>query len=412
MLYQLSYRKAIKTHRRPRSKHSTPYCIESQSPQHRLLIKDYDSRIRHPGPERVFAELRRRVWILKGREAVKKHQRTCLECCKWRSKPASQKMVDLTPPRLRLFKPAFHSTGMDCFGPFLVKVGRRTEKRWGLVFKCMTTRAVHLEILTSMDSDAFLMALRRFIARRGKPAELYSDQGTNFRGGETELKEAFHQLSQDLQQQLAKQQISFHSNTPFAPHFGGVWEREIRSVKAALYTTLGSETVTEEVLRTVLIEIEAILNSKPLGYVSADIADLDPITPICLLMGRPDGSLPKVIYPVSELLGRRRWRHSQVLTGRFWTAFINHYLPGLQTRGKWHNPSADIKPGTVVMLVDPQMPRSFWQIGRVVNVFPGADNRVRKAEIQIKNRVYTRPIARLVVLPEIPDETDGIPASD
>ncbi|KAL0171399.1 hypothetical protein M9458_031710, partial [Cirrhinus mrigala] len=381
-----------------------PIVLDPNHPNTRLLIKDYDTRLHHPGPERVFAELRRRVWVLKGREAVKKHQRTCLECCKWRSKPASQRMVDLPPPRLRLFKPAFHSTGMDCFGPFLVKVGRRTEKRWGLLFKCLTTRAVHLEVLTSMDSDAFLMAMRRFIGRRGKPAELYSDQGTNFRGGETELKEAFHQLSQDLQQQLAKQQISFHFNPPFAPHFGGVWEREIRSVKAALYTTLGSETVTEEVLQTVLIEIEAILNSKPLGYVSADIADLDPITPNCLLMGRPDGSLPQVIYPVSELLGRRRWRHSQVLADRFWTAFIRHYLPGLQTRGKWHNPSADIKPGTVVMLVDPQMPRSFWQIGRVVNVFPGADDRVRTAEIQIRDRVYTRPITRLVVLPEIPDE--------
>lgn len=263
-----------------------------------------------------------------------------------------------------------------------------------------------------MDSDAFLMALRRFIGRRGKPAELYSDQGTNFRGGNTELKEAFRQLSGDLQQQLAKQQISFHFNPPAAPHFGGVWEREIRSIKAALYTTLGSDTVTEEVLRTVLIEIEAILNSKPLGYVSADIADLDPITPNCLLMGRPDGSLPQVIYPVSELLGRRRWRHSQVLSDRFWTAFIKNYLPELQARTKWQTPSADIQPGMVVMLVDPQLPRSFWQIGRVVNVFPGADDRVRTAEIQIKDRVYTRPITRLIVLPEIQDEEDHIQTRD
>ncbi len=129
-------------------------------------------------------------------------------------------------------------------------------------------------------------------------------------------------------------------------------------------------------------------------------------------MGRPDGSMPQVIYPVSELLGRRRWRHSLVLIDRFWTAFIKHYVSLLQTRGKWHNPSADIKPRTVVMLVDPQMPNSFWQIVRVVKVFLGADNRVRTAEIQIKNRVYTRPIARLVVLPEITDEADDIPASD
>ncbi|KAG1926140.1 guanine nucleotide-binding protein G(I)/G(S)/G(O) subunit gamma-2 [Pimephales promelas] len=389
-----------------------PIVLDPSHPNTQLFIKDYDARLCHPGPERVFAELRRKVWILKGREAVRKHQRTCLECCKWRSKPASQKMVDLPPPRLRLFKPAFHSTGIDCFGPLLVKIGRRTEKRWGLLFKCLTTRAVHLEVLTSIDSDAFLMALRRFIGRRGKPAELYSDQGTNFRGGERELKEAFSQLSGDLQQQLAKQQISLHFNPPAAPHFGGVWEREIRSVKAALYTTLGSESVTEEVLRTVLIEIEAILNSKPLGYVSADIADADPITPNCFLMGRPDGSLPQVIYPVSELLGRRRWRHSQVLSDRFWTAFIKHYLPDMQARGKWQNPSVNIKPGTVVMLVDPQLPRSFWQIGRVSNVFPGVDSRVRTVEVQIKDKVYTRPISRLIVLPEIRDEGDENHTSD
>lgn len=157
-----------------------PIVLDSHHPDTQLLIKDYDSRLHHPGPERVFAELRRRVWILRGREAIKKHQRACLECCKWRSKPATQQMVDLPPPRLRLYKPAFFSAGMDCFGPFVVKWGRRTEKRWGLLFKCLTTCAVHIEVLTSMESDSFLMALRRFIGRRGQPAELYSDQGTNF----------------------------------------------------------------------------------------------------------------------------------------------------------------------------------------------------------------------------------------
>lgn len=185
-------------------------------------------------------------------------------------------MIDLRPLRLRLFKPAFYSAGMDCFGP-----GCRNEKRWGLLFKCLTNRAVHLEILTSIDSDAFLMALRRFIARRG----LYSDQGTNFLGGETELRDAYNQLRPDLQQLLAKQQISFHYNPPAAPHSGGVWEREIHSVKTALYSTLGTETITEEVLRTVLTEIEVILNSKPLGYVSSDLADPDPVTPNSLLLG-------------------------------------------------------------------------------------------------------------------------------
>jgi len=253
-----------------------PVVLDPSHPSTKLLIQEYDAKLCHPGPERVFSELRRKVWILRGREAVKCHQHRCTECCRWKSKPAVQKMADLPPPRLRLFKPAFYSCGIDCFGPLQVKVGRRTEKKWGLLFKCLTTRAVHLEVLSSLDSDAFLMALRRFIARRGKPHELYSDQGTNFRGGEKELKEAFSNLSPDLQQQLAAQQISFHFNPPAAPHFGGTWEREIRSVKSAFYTTIGSQTVSEEVLMTVLIEVEAILNSIPLGYASANVADLDP----------------------------------------------------------------------------------------------------------------------------------------
>lgn len=268
---------------------------------------------------------------------------------------------------------------------------------------------MHVDLLTSIDLDSFLMALRRFIARRRKPAELYSDRGTNFRGGEKELAEAFSKLSPEVQQHLATQQISFHFNPPAAPHFGGAWEREIRSVKAVLYTTIGSQTVSAEVLQTVLIEIESILNSIPLGYVSANIADLDPVTPNSLLMGRPDSALPQVVYPQTELLGRRRWRHSQVLADRFWTAFIRNYLPGLQMRGKWTTPAPDITVGSVVMMVDPQLPRSLWQIGKVVKVFPGPDGRVRTVEVQIKDKVCTRPIVRVIVLPQIPDDEANVP---
>ncbi len=287
----------------PNFKH--PIVLDPSHGITKLIIQDFDRRLCHPGPECVFAEFRRSYWILRGHEAVRRHQHTCLECQKMRSKPVVSKMADLPPARLRFFKPAFYSTGMDCFGPFQVKIGRRTEKRWGIIFKCLTTRAVHLDVVTSIDSDAFLMAVRMFTARRGTPAELCSDQGTNFRGGENELREAFSAIRAELQESLAKHQINFLFNPPAAPHFGGVWEREIRSVKAAPSTTIGAQSVPEEVLRTVLIEVEAILNSKPLGYVSADISDVDPITLNHLLMGRPNSSLPQVVYHDSESLSRR-----------------------------------------------------------------------------------------------------------
>ncbi|XP_035990660.1 uncharacterized protein LOC118562391 [Fundulus heteroclitus] len=214
----------------------------------------------------------------------------------------------------------------------LVKIGRRTEKRWGIIFKCMTTRCVHLDLLESLDTNTFLMSLRRFISRRGKPFELLSDNGTNFTGGYRELREAFEAMGPQLKEQLAEQQIEFCFNPPSAPHFGGTWEREVRSVKTALKVVLKEQTVPEAVLRTVLVEVEGILNAKPLGYVSSDVADPDPITPSILLMGRYDASLPQAVYDPSNTLENRRWRHSQVLVDHFWSRFIRHYLPSLQER--------------------------------------------------------------------------------
>ncbi|XP_062390500.1 uncharacterized protein LOC134078526 [Sardina pilchardus] len=322
----------------------------------------------------------------------------------WRGKPEVPRMADLPPSRLRLFKPAFHSTGVDCFGPYNIRVGRRSEKRWGIIFKCMTTRGVYLDLLNSIDTDSFLMSLRRFVSRRGTPCELLSDQGTNFKSGQRELKEAFAALQPTLQSLLAKQQIKFRFNPPGAPHFGGTWEREIRSLKAALHTTLGGQSVTEEVLRTVLTEIEGILNSKPLGYVSADVADVDPVTPNCLLMGRPDSSLPQVVYPASEMLTSKRWRHSQVLADHFWSHFIRRYLPSLQPRSKWTKDTDNLQAGAVAMIVDQHLPRALWPVGVVSHTTAGADGRIRSATVQVKDRAYTRPVSRLIRLPALPED--------
>ena len=145
------------------------------------------------------------------------------------------------------------------------------------------------------------MAFRRFVSRRGKPFELISDCGTNFRAGEAELRKAFQAMAPDLKQQLAHTQVNFQFNPPSSPHFGGSWEREIKSIKMALHVAVGNQPTTETVLHTVMVEVEGILNSKPLGYISSDLADPDPVTPNMLLMGRPDSSLPQAIYCESEL---------------------------------------------------------------------------------------------------------------
>ncbi|KAL1267170.1 hypothetical protein QQF64_002845 [Cirrhinus molitorella] len=381
-----------------------PIVLDPQHNLTKLLIKDCDSSLLHPGPERVFAELRRRYWILRGREAIKKHQYRCMDCQKWCANPGIPKMADLPPTRLRLYKPPFYSTGMDCFGPFTVKIGRRTEKRWGIVFKCLTTRCLHLDLLESLDTDAFLMSLRRFISRRGKPFELLSDNGTNFVGGNKEMQAAYDAMIPQLRDQLAEKQILFRFIPPGAPHFGGAWEREVKSVKQALKVVLKDQTVPETVLRTVLIEVEGILNAKPLGYVSSDVSDLDPVTPSILLMGRHDSSLPQVLYDSSNLLGTRRWKHSQVLADHLWSRFIHYYLPNLQERQKWRKDGGEIGQDQVVLIVDPQLPRACWPVGKVTNTFPGLDGRTRTVEVQVQNRTYVRPVSRLVPLPKLSDD--------
>ncbi|CAM4529069.1 unnamed protein product [Leuciscus chuanchicus] len=333
-----------------------PVVLDAKHPVTQLLIQEYDYRLHHPGPERVFSEMRRKYWLPGGREAIRRFQRKCQECQKWRGKPQIPKMADLPPSRVRLFKPAFYSTGVDCFGPYSVAIGRRREKRWGIIFKYMTTRAVHIDLLSSLNADSFLMALRRFIARRGKPFELISDQGTNFRGGDRELREAFADLAPDIKAQLASQQIDWKFNPPNAPHFGGCWEREIRSVKQALQVTLGAQLVTDE-----------------------------------------------VVYPDSELLSSRRWRHSQLLADHFWKHFIRFYLPSLQARQKWNAENPDLHIGKTVLIIDPQLPRSLWPVGTVTSVSPGLDGKVRSAEVNVGDRAYTRPVARLIQLPELSD---------
>ncbi|KAI3360544.1 hypothetical protein L3Q82_002419 [Scortum barcoo] len=218
-------------------------------------------------------------------------------------------------------------------------------------------------------------------------------------------------MAPHLKEQLAKQKIEFCFNPPSTPHFSREWEREVRSVKSALKVVLKEQTVPETVLQTVLVEAEGILNAKPLGYVSSDLADPDPITPSILLMGRYDASLPQAVYDPSDTLGNLRWRHSQVLVDRFWIRFISHYLPGLQERQKWLRDGKHLEPNQVVLTVDPQLPRALWPVGKVSATYPGADGRIWTSAIEVKDQKYIRPVARLVQLPKLEeDEAKDPPA--
>ncbi|PFX29308.1 hypothetical protein AWC38_SpisGene5996 [Stylophora pistillata] len=205
---------------------------------------------------------------------VQKITSGCPSCRRLRARPEPPVMADLPDSRLGYIQPPFTNTGVDYFGPMLVRHGRKTEKRYGVLFTCLTTRAVHLEIAHSLDTDSCLMAIRRIIARRGKPAHIWSDNGTNFVGAKNELREAIKRLGNErIGDQLSDNEVQWHFNPPSSPHFGGAWERLVQSAKRALKAVAGKQCVNDESLLTFMAEVESLMNGRPLTHVSPDHRD-------------------------------------------------------------------------------------------------------------------------------------------
>ena len=364
-----------------------------------LIIRYMHMQSAHFGQEYVLACIRERFWIIKARQSVRRIIRSCFDCKRRCGKLGKQKMADLPEDRVTADKPPFSFVGIDCFGPFLVKRGRCIVKRYGVIFTCLTIRAIHLEIVHSMDTDSFINALRRFISRRGNPEEIRCDNGSNFRGGEKELRLAIQQWNQDqVHQFLLQRDIKWIFNPPTASHMGGAWERAIRSVRRALNAILRNQTIDDEGLQTLFCEVEAILNARPLTKVSDDPKDLNAITPNHLLLLRSDKNFPPGVFKSKDPYSKRRWKQVQYMTDIFWKRWTKEYLPTLQVRQKWHSIERNLKENDLVLVVEQTQHRNQWPLGRVLEVYAGRDGLVRSAKVKTMNSEYRRPVTKLCLL--------------
>ena len=242
------------------------------------------------------------------------------------------------------------------------------------------------------------MAIRRFIARRGYPRNIYCDQGTNFKSADKVLREEINRLEKiKIVNTMTAKQIDFHFNPPGAPHMGGTWERLIASVKRAFGKILYSHHLKEETLQTVLTEVENIINSRPLTRVSSDPNDLNALTPNHFLMGWSNvDSLVK--NDISGNSFRSEWKKSQMIINSLWQRWAKEYLTTLNTRSKWTSnlrPPRPLETGDVVILVDENAPRYQWKMGRIVKTYPGLDKKVRVVDVKINNSVYRRPVTKV-----------------
>ncbi|KAK3740123.1 hypothetical protein QZH41_001270 [Actinostola sp. cb2023] len=377
-----------------------------------LVVEHYHAKVKHQG--RVFTHGLVRssgYWIIGGKRLVNGIIDKCLKCKKLRGQPKAQMMADLPAERLTP-APPFSYVGLDVFGPWQI-CARRTRgglarsKRWAVLFTCMTTRAIHVEVIESMDTSSFINALRRFLALRGPVIRLRSDCGTNFVGARNELQGVLKPSDiSAVQTYLLKEGYEWVFNPPHASHAGGAWERMIgvaRRVLESILADVPPQHLTHEVLTTLMAEVTAIVNARPLLPVSCDPEAPEILTPATLLTQKPQQLKPAAAGDFSSAdLYSKQWRRVQHLANIFWSRWRKEYLPTLQSRRKWQNASRDLKEGDLVLLCNKDAPRNDWPLARVVKAQPGRDGKVREVDLETakggSKKLYRRPVTGVILL--------------
>ena len=362
------------------------------------IVRRVHHFIGHLGREHVIAKLREDFWIPQIRVLVRSVPSRCIRCKKVLAKPLIQQMAPLPAARLMAYEPPFSYTGMELFGPLHVKHDRGITKCRRCLFTCLTTRCVHLEVVNSMDTDDFVMCLRRFINRRGEVKEIRCDNGSNFVGAQRELKESIEKWNQGrIESELIQHGCKWIFQPPAASSMSGVWERLVRSAKRVLKAILGAHVVTDVVLQTLLTEVERILNGRALTANSDDPSDYEPLTHAHFLMQRKIICLPPGVFDKSDMY-KKKWRQVQYLANLFWERWLKEYLPSFQTRAKWRKALPNIKHNALVLRVNDNTPRGHWKLGRVTETCPGPDGLVGTVKVKTKDSVYVRPIQKLCLL--------------
>ena len=254
-----------------------------------------------------------------------------------------------------------------------------------------------METCPDLNTDTFLNAYRRFTSRRCQPADLYSDNGKTFVGAKEELKRCLNDLDKDkIHKALAAQNTKWHFNPPYGPHFGGAWERLIQSVKRTLLIILGSRKFTFDVFHTIMVEAEAMMNSRPLTNVSDAMENEEPLTPNHFLLQRPYNSLPPGIFPSTKPANMKSWKNVQQFLNHIWRRLVREYLPTLIKRPKWtENVGNSLKVNDVVWILKDFTPRGIWPLGRVEKVFPGRDGNNRVVKVKTAYGTFVRPVSGL-----------------
>lgn len=371
-----------------------------------LLIRQFHVLTLHGGQRIVQSLLQQQYWIIGAKNMIRLEIFKCVECNKMKPTFRQPMMADLPVSRYTQGRP-FLNVGVDFAGPFNYKTGPRRNspacKCYVAVFVCMSTKCVHLELVTELSTVAFLACMDRFVGRRGLPTCIYSDNGTNFRGAASYLAEvqAFLKSAEtEINNYLQRKEIKWSFIPPRAPNFGGLWEAGVRSMKKHLSHALKEKAWNFEGFTTILVSIEAILNSRPICAINSSPNDgVYYLSPGHFLIGAPLLARPEHDLSEEPMPHLQRWKEITHITQCFWRKWSKDYLNTLIQRSKWTKPSRSVKVGDVALIHSDSLPSQMWPMGIIIETLPGPDGEIRVVKLRTTKGEVTRPVSKVAILP-------------
>ncbi|XP_061713360.1 uncharacterized protein LOC133522150 [Cydia pomonella] len=378
-----------------------PMLLHAKHTLTKLIFTHEHIRLLHAGPQLLLCSVRDLIWPVGGRNLARSTAHNCVTCKRIAGQTLKNIMGNLPAQRLNADFP-FTSTAVDLAGPYLItdRRGRgcKITKCYLCLFICLRYKCVHLEAVSDLSKDAFVLALRRFIARRGKPAELFCDNGRNLVAAAKEINDFFKLYENDISEFAAGQGMKFKFAPAYAPNFNGYAEAGIKSAKFHLKRILGNTHLTFEELSSLFSQVEAILNSRPLCPLSSSPNNFYPLTPGHFLICRPLTSLPSP--PLQDRNPNRldRYLRLEQLRQHFWKRWSAEFVSLQQQRYKWRERQRDLRLGELVLIKEEGLPPLLWRMGRVVKLYNGKDGVPRVADINTARGIVKRALNRMCPL--------------
>ncbi|PIC11432.1 hypothetical protein B9Z55_029091 [Caenorhabditis nigoni] len=375
-----------------------------------LIAMDSHNSLLHQGPKDTIRDINQRYWIPKLTALARRIRKKCVTCKKRHGRPYTYPFATELPSiRTQTCRP-FQHDGLDYFGPISYKTAAGTTgKLWVMLITCLITRAVHLEVVPDNSTSSFLLAMRRFIGRRGTPKTILSDNAPAFTLGyemiNTDIRSMINS-SQTLTCYLASKEIEVKQITPFAPWQGGVYERIVAIVKNMLYKTIGRLHLSYIEVESLIIECEGILNSRPITMNPISISDTEAVRPIDFLLPRAELSLPNHSFTgtdkirITEKQTREYLKHLDTIRSHLWDEFYKELYTGIKApryKAKAHSTESP-QPNHVVLVETPNLPRYRWPLARIIQLLPSKDGKIRSVLLKCKNTTIERAINQLIPL--------------